>query len=119
MNNLYELYLQERENCYVIRHDGGKAFITYKFLADPYCPDRSILCYIQDIYVLPSHRQSKIASSMADEVTKLAKKEGCTQLMGTVQPSMNGATTSLKVLLGYGFRLHRSEIDYIEMRKDV
>ena len=96
--SLYGDYLAEREGYDIVEDENG--FATYI-----YSPENSE-CYIRDIYVKPESRKDHIASHYADEITKLAKLNGCTTLSGSVDPRSTGATDSLKVLLAYGFKVH-------------
>lgn len=107
--SLYGQYIKERENKDIVEDDYGYA--TYFFINDG--------VYIQDIYVHPDHRHSNIASKYADEIANLAKQKGYKKMYGSVVPSMSHSTSSLKVLLSYGFRLESSERNAIIMVKDI
>lgn len=109
MDSLYAKYIKERENFSIIEDEYG--FATYNIAGDE--------CYIRDIYVLPEHRKSNVASCYADRISEIAREQGCKYLTGTVAPSANGSTTSIKVLLGYGFRLLESQIDKIIFVKEL
>jgi GNAT superfamily N-acetyltransferase len=63
--------------------------------------------YIEDIYVVPEMRKNGSASKLADEIKKRALALGCTYMVGTVNMLAKNPTTSLKVLLAYGFKLER------------
>lgn len=108
--SLYADYIQERTNDYIIEDETG--FATYRFLNE-----KSV--YIIDIYVRPDVRTSKLASKMANEIAEIAKHKGCTEMFGTVVPSAKGSDTSIKVLQGYGMRLHNSSNDLIVFKKDI
>ena len=56
---------------------------------------------------------------MADEIAKIAKKEGCTKMLGSVVPSAKNSTISLKVLLAYGMTLQSSTNDFIIFEKEI
>lgn len=96
MPSLYAKYLKEREGKETYEIEEG--FITYVIENDE--------CYIETIYVMPDFRRLDIGTRLADHVTKIAKKAGCTYLSGTVDPTTDGATDSMKALIYYGFRLH-------------
>jgi ribosomal protein S18 acetylase RimI-like enzyme len=96
MPSLYAKYLKEREDTETYEIEEG--FITYSITGEE--------CYIQTIYVMPDFRRLDIATRMADYVTKKAKLAGCTFLSGTVDPTTNGATESMRALLYYGFKLN-------------
>lgn len=108
--SLYAEYIKEHRNDEIIEMEHG--FATYRYLD-------SNSVYIVDIYIQPDHRKSKLASVIADEVVKASKLRGCTKLLGTVTPSANNSTVSLKVLLGYGMSLKSSSNDLIIMEKEI
>lgn len=96
----YADYVKERENFQTLETRQG--FATY--IIEGSC------CYIRDIYVVPEARKSRVGSLLADCIAEIAKKEGCTMLVGSVCPATNNATNSLKALLAYGFQL--ASVDY-------
>ncbi len=108
--SLYADYLKERTTDEIIEVDEG--FCTFRYLD-------ACTVYIVDIYVKPEARKYGHASKLADVVTEIAKKRGCTSMVGTVQPSAKGSTISLQVLLGYGMSLVSSTADGIVMRKEI
>lgn len=110
-NSLYSRYIQEKTNHHIIETEQG--FATYQYL------NEGKTVYIMDIYVIPEARTSKVASTLADTIAGLAKSKGCTEILGTVQPSLKNSTFSLKVLLGYGMTLQSSSNDFIVFRKDI
>ncbi len=109
--SLYAQYLTERTDDEIIETEYG--FCTYRYLND----DKSV--YIVDIFVIPEQRKSGVASQLADEVVKEGKLNGAVELLGTVIPSTKNSTTSMRVLLGYGMRLHSAAQDLIIFRKDI
>jgi GNAT superfamily N-acetyltransferase len=110
MASLYAQYLTERTNDAIIETDDG--FATYRFLN----PQQ---CYIVDIFVVPEKRKLGGASRLADQIAEIAKAKGCTSLIGTVVASAKGSTTSLKVLLAYGFVVDSFAADLAVFRKDI
>lgn len=109
--SLYADYIKERSDDRIIELDFG--FITYRHLAD----QKST--YIVDIYVEPKKRLEGFGSMLADEVLKEAKRLKHEKIIGTVVPSANGSTESLKALLGYGMKLKSSSQDFIIFEKDI
>jgi ribosomal protein S18 acetylase RimI-like enzyme len=107
--SLFGQYIQEREDKCIIESDIG--FATYSF------SDAGV--YIQDIYVHPEHRKSGEASRLANEIAVIAKEKGLTKMYGSVVPSANNSTDSLKVLLAYGFKLDSSSNNFIVMVKGI
>jgi ribosomal protein S18 acetylase RimI-like enzyme len=106
--NLWAKYIKEREGYDSLETEHG--FATYIISGED--------CYIRDIYVDPDFRQTGIASDMADEITKIAKASGCKRLLGSVCPNANGVTTSMKVLLSYGFEFLGVK-DLIYFKKEI
>ncbi len=109
--SLYAEYLKERTNDEIIEVDEG--FATYRYI------DNGTTVYIVDIYVRPECRKYGHAAALADLIAKTAKTNGCTSMIGTVMPSSNGSTDSLKVLLAYGMKLDKAIDNGIIMRKDI
>lgn len=105
----YALYLSEREGFSIV--ESSKGFATYKISGNE--------CYIRDIYVRPEFRDQKIASNMADEIAIIAKEKGCSHLSGSVDTNANGATTSIKVLLAYGFKVLKNNFSMIIFSKEL
>ena len=78
-------------------HIEGCGFATYHIHKDGEC-------YIEDIYVVKEKRKDKLASIMADEISKIAKENGCRILTGSVNLEINDFEISQKVLKAYGFK---------------
>ncbi len=109
--SMYAEYLTERTNDQILENEYG--FATYRFL------ENCKTVYIVDIYVVPEMREKGIAADMANQIEKIAKEKGCTDMIGTVLPSAKGSNTSLAVLLSYGMKLHSAAQDAIILRKDI
>ncbi len=107
--SMYAKYKKERENKEILESEIG--FDIYFFEND--------YVYIEDIFVEKEYRKGKEASRLADEVAKIAKEKGINKMLGSVRPSSKGSTSSLKVLLGYGFKLASSHEDAIYFIKDI
>jgi ribosomal protein S18 acetylase RimI-like enzyme len=110
MSSMWKRYLEEKTKDKMLETDKG--FATYRYIDEK-------TVYIIDIYVLPDFRKEKVASLLADTVVEEAKARGCKKLVGSVVPSANNSTMSLKVLLGYGMTLEASTNDFITFRKDI
>ena len=108
--SLYSQYISERSNEGIIESDRG--FATFRRVDEK-------TMYIIDIYVMPEHRKLSNAKKMADFIAEGAKRDGCTRLLGSVVPSTNNATDSIKVLLAYGMSLVSSSDDLIIFGKDL
>lgn len=108
--SLYAEYASERLGDHVF--ETGQGFATFRF------PDPAT-CYIVDIYVVPEARRLGVASDISDKIVEIAKKKGCTKLLGSVVPSTRGSTASLRALLGYGFKLDSAAQDFILFSKEI
>ena len=103
--SLYAEYLKEVRDDGIVENDEG--FATYRYLNE----EKTV--YIVDIYIKPECRKSGAASAIADDIVRIAKEVGCTELLGTVVPSNRNSTASLKVLLGSGMALVSATNDFI------
>lgn len=108
--SLYGQYIKERLGKEILEC-ADKGFATYSF------KDNS--CYIEDIYVCPDNRHEHIASHMTNSIAEIAKNKGCTSLLGSIVPSANYSTDSLKALLAYGFELDSCINNFIVLKKDI
>lgn len=102
-------YLKEREDFDSIITDEG--FASYKITGDE--------CYIKDIWTAPDYRGEKVASDIADQISHIAKKFGCTHLLGSVSTTVGNPTASAKVLLAYGFKIYSAVQGGIFFRKEI
>lgn len=107
--SLYGQYLLEREGKFIVEDSRG--FATYTYLQDA--------VYIEDIYVLPAFRKNGVAAEYADAICKIALDKGLHKVIGTVAPSAKNSTSSMAVLLAYGFKLNSSDTNLIYFEKDL
>ena len=107
--SLFAEYIRERCNKEIIETEKG--FLTYFFIPAG--------VYIEDLYIKPDFRHSHEASKMADKVAEIAKARGVTKMYGTVMPSANNSTDSMKVLIAYGFKIDSAEHNAIVMVKEI
>jgi GNAT superfamily N-acetyltransferase len=107
-------YLKER-NPELNVYECDKGFATYKYMN----LGEYKAVYIEDIYVAPEYRNENVASKMSSIIRDIAKQEGCKYMLGTVCPSSNGSTDSLRVLLAHGMTLLKSEDNLIWFYKDL
>lgn len=110
--SLYGEYIKERLGREIIETEHG--FASYVI-----CGENQNECYIIDIYTSPEFRKQGAASTLADLITEKAKELGCTILSGSVDPTTNNATDSLKVLLAYGFELVAIGNGLIWFKKEI
>lgn len=88
-------YFKEREGFSLLGDERG--FITFKKQDDN-------SYYIRELYVAPDFRQSRVASSMADQVVSIAKANESHKLVGSVSESDPNRDRNIKVLHGYGMK---------------
>lgn len=108
---MYADYIKEKTGDEVLEVDHG--FAVYRYLED----QKAV--YILDIYVLPEFRKLDVASTIADNIVREARKHGCNKLIGSVVPSLKNSVLGLKVLLAYGMELYSSTNDFLMFRKDI
>jgi ribosomal protein S18 acetylase RimI-like enzyme len=108
--SMYGDYILEHRGDGIIEREEG--FATYRFI-------NTDQIYIVDIYVKKEFRNTNVASEMANEIVEIGKKRGAKELIGSVVPSANNSTISVKVLLGYGMRLSSSINDFILFKKEI
>lgn len=112
MSSLYAEYLKERTSDEILETSAG--FATYRHI-----PNEEAV-YIIDIYIKPNSRKTHLATSMANRICEIAKKEwNCKKVIGTISPSAKNSTESIKVLVAYGMKLKSSHDNCIVMEKDI
>lgn len=107
--SLFKQYVTELTAQNVLENDIG--FIRYEI--------KGLECFIHDVFIIPKFRESGYCYDMADEVSKIAKSSGCQVLIGSVIPTNTNSTKSLKVLLGYGMKLHSAQNNFIMLSKEL
>ncbi len=107
--SMYHDYIKEYTDLHVLETEDG--FVTYSI--------SNLTVYIQNIYVKPSLRKSGVASRLADQICALAKEQGCTMLLGSVQPSAKNSTASIQILLAYGMKLMSATNDMIYFKREL
>lgn len=108
MSSNYAKYIEEREGKYIYEDERG--FATYVF-------NDGGECYIMDIFVQKEYRKDGIATFYGKEIEKIAKEKDCRYLVGSVSPTANGSTESMKFMIAYGFELDSCINNLIFLRK--
>ena len=103
------------KNYYEELHDGKSVIYDDHGFATYWIRGEEV--YIEDIYVKKEYRRTHAASQFADKVAKLGIENGCTYMTGTVVPSANNSTISMKMMIGYGFDLWIAQDDIIWFKK--
>lgn len=104
-------YIYEREGKSI--HETEKGFVTYMFW-----PDLGSV-YMEDIYVAPEFRRTKATFELVAAVEAQAKLKGYKTLVGSIKPTANGATTSLKGMLAHGFEVDSCDGTLIWFKKQI
>jgi GNAT superfamily N-acetyltransferase len=107
--SLYGQYILEREGKQIIERPEG--FATYFYTND--------MCYVENVYVAPEFRRTKIGRELLEKAASEAKLRGIKKLLVTVRPSANGSTTSLKAVTACGFTLQSAANDAIFFVKEI
>lgn len=105
----YAAYIQEKGGFSLIELDN--AFITYRMYGET--------CFIGDLWIDPEHRRKRVAWALADQVTELAKKNGCKYLTSTAITNSNGIEEALITQFSYGFKIVGSDNEKIYLRKEI
>jgi len=107
--SLYSRYLHEREGFECIETE--YAFASYL------CAGQE--CYLRDLYVIPEKRNTKLASSIADQVCEIARSKGCKYLTGSVSPKDPRVTENIQVLIKYGMKFIKNTPDLLFFSKNL
>jgi GNAT superfamily N-acetyltransferase len=111
MSSLYAQYLREKSTDHIYEHEFG--FATFRYLND----GNSV--YIIDIYVVPEMRRQGYAFDLVDKIVKIAKENGCTELLGTIAVNSTYSSISLKGHLSYGLDIISAADNVIILKKDI
>jgi GNAT superfamily N-acetyltransferase len=110
VRSLFAQYKEEREGKRVLEGDGF--FVVYSIKPKSFC-------YLEDIFIVPDKRGSGLARDILGWIINIAKENDCKKIMGSVVPSANGSTESLKKMLHYGFKLSDSRDGIVFLAKDI
>lgn len=109
--SLYGEYIKETLNKDIIEDEFG--FATF------YPAFNGNYMYIEDIFVKAGKRKERAASAYADQIAEIAKKQGIPKLLGSINMEIKDPTRSMKVLLGYGFKVIEVRDNAIYFEKDI
>jgi len=111
---MYLDYLREKTDKQILEiKDQG--FITYSYttLGD----DKAV--YVEDIYIVPELRKTKLMLKMIREIYSEAKEKGCSVALGSVQLNTKKPETSIRLLLDHGMKVLRNENQKIWFFKEI
>ena len=107
--SLYSEYINETGIKRIIEKDD--AFATFHI--------REAECYIEDIYVRPPLRESRMASSICNEIMDIAKKEGCEYISGSINMTIKDPTNSALAMIKAGFKIVKCDPSIIWFIKRI
>lgn len=110
--DLYADYLLEKEGKATLRY-GKKAFVTYKIVP---AEDKPI-CHVCILFVDPKYRNGKVARKIMEKL-KEQYKDKCKAFTAAVFTKQNNSTSTLLILLRYGFEVVGVENDDILLYKE-
>ena len=113
MNHYKDYLLLRNPDLHILEKDYG--FATYKYM------DLGVgkAVYIEDIYVEEKYRGLYKATELSEEIQNIAKSDGCTYLLGTVNVSAPNPNDSIKVLLAHGMSVLKAENNAIWFFKPI
>lgn len=107
--SLYADYQKEVYGVGTLETDKG--FVTYRI----YGPE----CMIEEMYVKPECRKQGYASFLANEVSEIAKREGCIALSCSTDPCVEGWQYRVAAFTAYGFKLFDMQEDKVIFFKEL
>lgn len=109
--DLYQKYVEEREGAHVIFNDD--VFIKYSYT-------NTNDLYIEDIFVVPSKRKTRIGAEFADGLCEQSKVlKGSKLVYGSVDLNAKGRDISIKTLYGWGMVISHYESNMIYFVKEI
>lgn len=109
--SLYGQYIKELRGQGILETDAG--FATYI-----YYPEAKE-CYMVDVYVVPSKRNTGVARGFVNTLIAQCKADNLTKLTTTVIASHNNSSASLQTWLRLGFKLLKSDSEKIVLIKEI
>lgn len=107
--SLYADYLKEIEGAETLELEDG--FIAYSFNNDE--------CFIHEVYVRKSARNSNCFRQLGDTVLNLAKDRKCKIIKCEVWTDSKDPTLSLRAVLSYGFKVTKATENRIHLFKEI
>ena len=96
MRSNYDLYLEEVSPSRRVYED-DMGFFIYSVHKQEF--------YVEEVFVRKEFRKKGVAAEYDGIAISMAKSHGCTYIKGSVIPSANKATESLKFQLALGYEL--------------
>ena len=110
MKSNYAKYLEElTSNCHMYEDDKG--FFIYEVNEKEF--------YVKEVYVQKEFRQSGVVKDYDKMAIEMAKEFGCSYIKGSVIPTANGATVSMKMQLALDYELLYCDGNTIYLKKEL
>jgi len=106
---LYAKYIKERENFDVLETDSS--FLTYKIKENS--------CFIGHAYVEKSARKKGGLRHIINDLSIIAKRNGCETITGAIDLRDSGASVTLLASLKIGFKVFQAESGVILIAKKI
>lgn len=114
---MYAKYIQEVEGSQVIETDFGFAEYSFEEIQDSYAS-----IYVKIVWVHPDHRGKKNAAKLTqmciDRASKVVEKP-IQSVFTSACLVGNDKTSSLKAILGFGFKPFKAENNMIYFHKEI
>lgn len=105
-------YVKERTNKKVAKiADSGFAIYYH------YASEKSL--YLEDIYVVPDKRQTKVGVTLLNMIIEEARKAKVFSILGSIDPETNNSDISLKAMLNYGFKPYKISNGLLFLKKEL
>lgn len=102
--SLYSQYAKERDGLETYETDYG--FVTYSFL-----PEIEAV-YLAEIYVVPTKRNTHVGYKLFKRVCNLAKAEGCSKILGSVDETTSNYQRSENLMKKLGWTFYK-KVGYV------
>ena len=110
--SVFAEYAYEMEGIFTIEKPYG--FIQYMPVNDNWSE-----VIVANIYVKPEARGTGKCDEMWNEVKEIIKKKGCSLVMSKVWVVSNTSSESMKMQLRLGFRLFKTQGEYVWLCKEI
>lgn len=107
--SLLKDYFEETESRSIIERDYG--FVTYVI------KDKE--CYVEDVFIKKDSRGKGLSKDLEKLVVEQAIKHNCEVITGSVIPSYSTSTESMKMMLAMGYKIFKSENNFIGLYKEL
>lgn len=107
----YKDWLKEYKNQDLISTDDG--FITYEII-----PDLKTV-HVGEVYTIPLSRKQGCGAKLIVEVSELAKKQNCVQMITFIYNNNKGKDASVSAALNCGFKITNMDHDKLTLSREI